>query len=86
LFSALFFATDYTDYTDFQGWEITLFKSASIRSAIRENCAFLAKLSEASFPITNDKFSIANFQFRLGALVAAMPRCVHPRFLPTIAV
>jgi hypothetical protein len=40
-------------------------------SAIPENCSFLAKFSEASFQMTNEKFSMTNFQFRLSALVAA---------------
>jgi hypothetical protein len=45
-------------------------------SGIPENCAFLAKSSEPSFRMTNEKFSITNCQFRPGALVAALPRCV----------
>ena len=43
-------------------------------SAIPENRAFLAKFSEPSFRMTNEKFSMTNFQFRLSALVAALPR------------
>jgi len=46
-----------------------------LRSAIPENCLFLAKFSERSFRMTNDKFSMRNFQFRRSPLVAALPRC-----------
>jgi hypothetical protein len=40
-------------------------------SAIPGNCAFLAKFSKSSCRMTNEKFSMTNFQFRLSALVAA---------------
>jgi hypothetical protein len=33
-----------------------------------ENRAFLAKFSEPSFRMTNEKFSMTNFQFSLSAL------------------
>jgi len=46
-------------------------KSEVLCGAIPENCAFLAKFPERSSPMTNDKFSMTNFQFRLGVLVAA---------------
>jgi hypothetical protein len=36
-------------------------------SAIPENRAFLAKFSEPSFRMTNEKFSMTNFQFGLNA-------------------
>ena len=42
-------------------------------SAIPDNCAFLAKFSESSSQMTNDKFSMTNSQFRLSPLVAACP-------------
>jgi hypothetical protein len=42
-----------------------------LRSAIPENRAFLAKFSKPSSQMTNEKFSMTNFQFRLSALVAA---------------
>jgi hypothetical protein len=41
-------------------------------SPIPEKCAFLEKFSEPPFQMTNDKFSMTNFQFRLSALVAAV--------------
>jgi hypothetical protein len=44
---------------------------AFLCSAIPENRAFFAKFSEPSFRMTNEKFSMTNFQFRLSALVAA---------------
>ena len=40
-------------------------------SAIYENSAFLAKFSESPSPMTNDKFSMTNSQFRFPPLVAA---------------
>jgi hypothetical protein len=39
-------------------------------SAISENCTFLAKFSESSFRMTNEKFTMTNSQFRFSALVA----------------
>jgi hypothetical protein len=38
--------------------------------ALPENCVFLAKSSEPSFRMTNQKFSMTDFQFRRRALVA----------------
>jgi hypothetical protein len=46
-------------------------KQTFLCSAIPEKCAFLAKFSEPSFRMTNEKFSMTYFQFRLNALVAA---------------
>jgi hypothetical protein len=63
-----------------------LFPALRLCSAIHENCAFLAKFSELSFEMTNDKFSMTNFQFRLSDLVAAcraasLQLCVETSFL-----
>jgi hypothetical protein len=60
-------------------------------SAIPENCAFLAKFPERSSPMTNDKFSMTNSQFRLGVLVAAcraapLRLCVETSFLSVKSV
>jgi hypothetical protein len=46
-------------------------KAEVLCSEIPENCSFLAKFSEPSFRMANEKFSMTNFQFRLSALVAA---------------
>jgi hypothetical protein len=62
---------DVADVADFPDLCINLAFLAILRSAIPENRAFLAKLSEPSFRMTNEKFSMTNFQFRLSALVAA---------------
>jgi hypothetical protein len=50
-------------------------RAAPFCSAIPENCAFLAKFPERCSPMTNDKFSMTNSQFRSTTLVAAPPRC-----------
>jgi hypothetical protein len=42
-----------------------------LRSAIPDNCVLLAKSSEPSFRMTNEKFSMKDSQFRRSALVAA---------------
>ena len=42
-----------------------------LRSAIPDNCVLLAKSSEPSFRMTNEKFSMIDSQFRRSALVAA---------------
>jgi len=57
------------------------YSSQSLRSAIPENRAFLAKFSEPSFRMTNDKFSMTNFQFSLSALVATC-RAASSRLMP----
>ena len=55
----------------FQGWA-----RANCRySAMPENRVCVARLSEPTFRMTNEKFSMTNFQFRRSALVAALPRC-----------
>jgi len=59
------------DVADFSDLCINLAFLAFLCSAIPENRAFLAKFSEPSFRMTNEKFSMTNFQFRLSALVAA---------------
>jgi hypothetical protein len=43
----------------------------SVSTAIPGDCAFLAKFSKSPSQMTNEKFSMTNFQFRLSALVAA---------------
>ena len=58
----------------------------SLCIAIPGNCAFLAKVSKSSCRMTNEKFSMTNFQFRLSALVAACRTVpLHPGVFASIS-
>ncbi len=57
------------------------FASLHLCSANSKNASFLAKFSEPSFRMTNERFSMTNFQFRRSGLVAALPRRVFALIL-----